>query len=425
MAAEPTRIARLAAAFENWRGTYFPERQLFLRSQGRVRFLTIPSFVQMGMAASLLVALGWGAVTSYAYLTRDLVLDNKNRTISTMSAQYQTLSSDFSALEAEVERRAELLEERQRFLETMLQSEPLTTAPQDATATPIEAAPEAEAAAEPSEQADDDTQSSLLDAFTLSSPAQAAAPSNIDRRKVLLAGLQDMERRQRSLAGVMLEELEGQIAAVDSALAPTTLSADDLLAQHHIGPMAAGGPYVPDRAFEGVFEAGDGDTFRALKDTSERLKIVTLALNSYPVGEPAAEYYISSRFGGRKDPLKHTWAHHPGLDLAAWPGTAIFAAAPGKVIYSGWFGPYGNMVEIDHGNGFRTRYGHMRKLRVNKGEQVDLGHRLGDMGSTGRVTGTHLHYEVWFNDAVIDPLPFMKAAEHVLKIQGRYEETTE
>jgi murein DD-endopeptidase MepM/ murein hydrolase activator NlpD len=82
------------------------------------------------------------------------------------------------------------------------------------------------------------------------------------------------------------------------------------------------------------------------------------------------------------------------------------------------------MVEIEHGNGFRTRYGHMRKLRVKKGEEVTVGTRVGDMGKTGRVTGTHLHYEIWFDGKVRDPMPFLKAANDVLKIQGRDEKTS-
>ena len=79
------------------------------------------------------------------------------------------------------------------------------------------------------------------------------------------------------------------------------------------------------------------------------------------------------------------------------------------------------MVEIDHGNGFHTRYGHMKKLHVKKGDKVNIGQRIGDMGKTGRATSSHLHYEIWFEGEVRDPLPFIKAADDVRKIQGRYE----
>lgn len=209
------------------------------------------------------------------------------------------------------------------------------------------------------------------------------------------------------------------------ALAETKLTTDLLIEKSTPQQLATGGPFIPDTAFDGIFDANDGTPFLDLKENSDRLKMVTNALNSYPVGKPAEDYYLSSRFGRRRDPFKKTWARHPGLDLAGWPGTAILATAPGKVVHAGWYGPYGNMVEVDHGNGFRTRYGHMRKVHVKKDDKITLGHRVGEMGKTGRATDTHVHYEVWFDDNVTDPMPFMKAAENVLEIQGRYEKTSE
>lgn len=377
----------------------------------------------MAIASGLLIAFGWGAVTSYAYLSRDQVIEGKNKTISTMSSQYQTLSSDFSALEAEVERRAVQLEERQRFLEEILQVDNASeTAPgslEDAVVAPRIPEQHGEEFAAPEQQ------SSLFDTLFASPSANATTITNNERRTLLLARLRQLEQRQRAVADMLLSETANQIAFVDQTLAETKLSTDALLEKAVAPTTAAGGPYVPEPNFDGVFLAADGSPFWALKESSERLKMVTNALNSYPVGKPTEKYYVSSRFGRRRDPFKKTWAKHPGLDMAGWPGSAINATAPGKVIYAGWYGPYGNMVEIDHGNGFRTRYGHMRKLHVKKNEQVILGQRVGEMGKTGRATDTHVHYEVWFDDTVRDPMPYLKAAENVLKIQGRYEKSYE
>jgi len=410
-----TKIARVFTQLEQWRDTYFPERQIFLRSQGRVRFLTIHSYTQITAASSLAIALTWGAVTSYAYMSRDRVIEDKNKTISTMSTQYQTLSSDLSALEIDVERRAQLLEQRQQFLEEILETDPAQTVNQPANK-PVET----ETDGSTPEQT-----SSLFETLFSSAPANAAILTNIDRRVTLVDRLRTMEQRQRSLASMMLKDVKQQLSVVDKTLAPSKLNTDDLIRKLSAPATAAGGPYVPDHAFEGIFAAEDGSPFLELKESSDRLKMVTNALDSYPLGEPAEKYYVSSKFGRRRDPIKKTWAKHSGLDLAGWPGTAINATAAGTVVYSGWYGPYGNMVEIDHGNGFRTRYGHMKKLRVKKNEQIDLGHRIGDMGRTGRATDTHVHYEVWFDDKVRDPMPFIKAAANVLKIQGRHEKTYE
>jgi len=398
------------------RQKYFAEKQLFLRSDGRVRFLTIGSNTQVFIASTLACSLVWGAMTSYAYLTRDLVIEQKNQTISSMSAQYQSLSSDFSSLEEEVERRTGLLEGRQEFLEELLAGEsekPDTAetnkdAPQETEAAPAGPAPE---------------NISLLDHFFAPSPDVQMAVPNGDRRKNLLARLESANKRQQQLVTHLLANAEGELATIENALAPTKLNVETLLAHFDGDATAVGGPFIPDQSFEPVFESGDEANLDKLIATKLRLEMATKTLDSFPVGIPAAKYYVSSKFGRRRDPLKKTWANHPGLDLAGWPGTAIYATAPGKVVHAGWFGPYGRMVEIEHGNGFKTRYGHMRKLRVKKGDTVIVGTRVGDMGKTGRVTGTHLHYEIWFDGSVRDPAPFLKAADNVLKIQGNHEKT--
>ncbi len=399
-----------------FRGKYFPERQLFLRSEGRVRFLTIGTNTQIAMASALAISLVWGSVTSYAYLVRDTVLENKNKTIHSMSADYQSLSTDFGTLEKEVERRAKLLEERQAFLEKMLGAEDVGT--------PIDAASPTPKAPEGLKETDKHPKTSFLNEFLGSKAVQAATINNSDRRSHLLARLKNTSLRQQKLVNKLLKDANARYAHIQSTLAPTKLSSDDLLDHFDGETSAMGGPYIPALGFEPIFDASDHLAFSDLISASQRLEMVTLVLDSFPVGKPAEKYYVSSKFGKRRDPLKKTWANHPGLDLAGWPGTAIYATAPGKVVHAGWYGPYGRMVEIEHGNGFKTRFGHMRKLRVKKGDTVEVGTRVGDMGKTGRVTGTHLHYEIWFDGKVRDPAPFMKAANDVLKIQGRHEKTS-
>jgi murein DD-endopeptidase MepM/ murein hydrolase activator NlpD len=400
----------------HYRGKYFPERQLFLRSEGRVRFLTIGTNTQIVLSSALAVSLVWGVVTTYAYLTRDTLLEEKNQTISNMSADYQTLSSDFGSLELEVERRAKLLEARQQLLEKMVNGEENTPPPPS---------PVSDVDTDEAQTATGNDKTSLLQEMLGSKPANAAVPDTVERRRALLARLENTALRQTQLAEALLTNARDELLHIETSLADTKLTTDDLL-EHLDGDTAAmGGPYLAAASISPIFSASDNVAFEKLVEERSRLEMVTLILDSFPVGKPAEKYYVSSKFGRRRDPLKKTWANHPGLDLAGWPGTAIYATAPGKVVHAGWFGPYGRMVEIEHGNGFRTRYGHMRKLRVKKGEEVTLGTRVGDMGKTGRVTGTHLHYEIWFDGKVRDPMPFLKAANDVLEIQGRNEKTSE
>jgi murein DD-endopeptidase MepM/ murein hydrolase activator NlpD len=124
-------------------------------------------------------------------------------------------------------------------------------------------------------------------------------------------------------------------------------------------------------------------------------------------------YRETSGFGYRVDPFKRTTAFHEGADLGAFYGATITSTAPGKVTYAGTKGGYGRVVEIDHGNGFKTRYGHLNSIAVKAGQAVAIGQKIGTMGSTGRSTGPHLHYEVYYRGKSYDPIKFLRAGKHV------------
>ncbi len=373
------------------------------------------------MSLAIIISLGWGGVTSYAYLTRDLTIQEKNIEIANISADYNSLENDFSALEKEIERRAIKLEERQKFLESSILGEDVDTGISNAD---VDVEPILPTETIISEETSD---ASFFDGWLGTDKIEVAEIlTTRERREILLSRLKEMSDHQHQIAANYLASLSAEQKHIENIIAPTSLNTEKFLTVASKSQInAVGGPFVPSAGFEGVFATGDGEIFDQIINNQERLKIVTNMLESFPAGEPAAKYYLSSRFGRRIDPIKKTWSNHYAVDLAGWPGTAIQATASGKVVKAGWLGPYGRMIEIDHGNGFRTRYGHMKKLRVKKGDIVELGQKIGDMGKTGRVTDTHLHYEVWFNGKVIDPLPFIKAGKDVLEIQRRHKETSE
>lgn len=128
------------------------------------------------------------------------------------------------------------------------------------------------------------------------------------------------------------------------------------------------------------------------------------AEGSKPSRLPFSARSISSRFGQRRHPVAGNWHRHSGVDFAAGTGTPVSATGSGTVTRSGWAGNYGYMVVIDHGDGVETRYAHLSRLDVAKGSKVDEGHQIGLVGSTGRSTGPHLHYEIRVNGAAVDPL---------------------
>jgi len=133
-------------------------------------------------------------------------------------------------------------------------------------------------------------------------------------------------------------------------------------------------------------------------------------LKSLPVAAPMAGYRETSPFGERSDPFNGRSAFHPGVDLAAPYGTPVVATAAGVVTFSGWSGAYGKIVEIDHGHGIVTRYGHLERATVLVGEHVAAGAQIGYEGSTGRSTGPHVIYEIDVNGEPQNPAKFMDLA---------------
>jgi len=394
----------------------FPERQIFLRSEGNVSFITLKSNVQIAISALLIVGTAWLISTSFTFLTRDLLLESKESQIANLNAENSALNDDFEALAVDVQKAADQLEARQKYLEEVISSgkvaEPVKV---------IDATQDGETSDAP-KIISQRSEPYLLE--RLMGTATANADSSIPRYQTLArmtATLKKLDAQQQTIAMRLVKASESEISKIDQILIDTPLSSDVFIAlaeQQHLGQ---GGPLIPLNKFEPVFNELDAKPFENLATNVYRLDVATSALQSVPTGEPAESYYISSRFGTRTDPFTKRKAKHPGLDMAGWPGTAIWATNVGTVIKAGKYPAYGNMVEIDHGNGIRTRYGHMKKLHVKRGETVTLGQKIGDMGKSGRATSSHLHYEIWFESEVRDPLPFLKAADNVRKIQRRNE----
>lgn len=145
-----------------------------------------------------------------------------------------------------------------------------------------------------------------------------------------------------------------------------------------------------------------GDLVRAMEVQKEKVERVPAG---WPMARNAGE--ISSTFGYRLDPINRHLSLHPGYDIRAPYGTPVFATARGVVTSAGYDGEYGNCVEIDHGGGISTKFAHLSKIGVTVGQTVDRGKNIGNVGSTGRSTGSHLHYEVHVNDQPVNPVKYL------------------
>lgn len=157
--------------------------------------------------------------------------------------------------------------------------------------------------------------------------------------------------------------------------------------------------------------------FQSIFQSWKKLDAVNVAATgaiSIPSIQPIAKFTFTSAYGVRSDPFQGSAAMHAGIDLASPTGTPIYATADGVVDRAEWFGGYGNMVEIDHGKGVATRYGHMSRIAAHPGERVKRGELIGYVGSTGRSTGSHLHYEVRIDGRAVNPVPFLQSANYIM-----------
>lgn len=168
-----------------------------------------------------------------------------------------------------------------------------------------------------------------------------------------------------------------------------------------------GGPLIS------LATAGDGSIdprFQRLGLSLARMDTLESGLASIPQVNPTTVAYVSSSYGYRRDPFTRGGAFHAGLDFPGPMGSPIFAAAKGTVTFVGRRSGYGNCIEVTHGNGLMTRYAHLSRFAAHVGETVDAGTRIAAMGSTGRSTGSHLHFEVRVNGRPVNPRPFLEAA---------------
>lgn len=271
--------------------------------------------------------------------------------------------------------------------------------------------------------------SAFSDLASLSAATEARAQQIEQRQKVIEAALSGHRIDPTLVAAAISGRLasEGPLARVEQAqLAQAALVAEALdvryqvtaaelkklgLTPARVGRDSVGGP----------FEKVGNATFKALFNNWKKLDQLQDGVIAIPSDKPVKSgAAFTSAFGVRSDPFRGGAAMHPGIDLSGAHGTPIYATADGTVLRSGWnSGGYGNLVELDHGRGITTRYGHLSAISAPAGSKVTRGQIIGRMGSTGRSTGNHLHYEVRIDGRAVNPIPFMKSTDYVLAMQRR------
>lgn len=230
----------------------------------------------------------------------------------------------------------------------------------------------------------------------------------------LLAELSNQQAAEEVVLQRAAERSADSIEDIETIIAMTGLEADSLLARARIEGLGQGGPFI---LATGEAPLGDelGGTMLSLENNMTRWESLKDVLRAMPLALPVDYYRITSAYGPRSDPVNGRRSMHRGLDMAAWMKSSVWAPAPGVVVYSGRKGRYGIVVELDHGFGIRTRYAHLNKALVEVGDVIGHRQRIALLGSSGRSTGPHLHYEVHFDGKSLNPMNFIKAGRYVFK----------
>ena len=228
--------------------------------------------------------------------------------------------------------------------------------------------------------------------------------------------INNLNESEKNVVARLTRKTSDEISTLETFINRTGLKADKLVAkmEKDANKKGQGGPFVELRA-----DTEPGEFLKAsinnLDNRVARLENLKNLVAVMPLAAPMDYFSISSHYGKRRDPINRRWAMHYGLDLVGAIGTRVYVTAPGTVVRAGFKGKFGRFIEVDHGLGFKTRYGHLNKILVKRGQKVNYRQKIGLLGNTGRSTGPHLHYEVLHNSKPRNPWRFIKAGRYVYK----------
>nr|WP_174818361.1 M23 family metallopeptidase [Ruegeria atlantica] len=427
---------------------YFPERRVFLKSDKDTRFIRLSSETQVVAVAGVAVMVGWTAVATAILLMDSIGSGNFREQAKRDQATYQERLNILSAerdarakealaaqdrfnaaLEQISAMQSELLasENRRRELETgieVIQTTLRTTMKQREDA-------RAELAALKQETSNADmyvaaSTAPVQMAFMTDALARTAeerdqiaanAREALDQRDDLELEIRLMQERSDEIFRQLEEAMVISVEPLDKMFRQAGMPTDRIIEEVRRGYSGMGGPLTPlSLSTRGEVEELSADEARAntLLKQMDQLNLYRLAAEKAPFANPVhSAVRFTSGYGNRRDPKTGGRRMHNGVDFAGPQGTDIFATADGVVTHAGWQSGFGRLVKIKHAFGIETLYAHNTKINVKVGQRVSRGDHIADMGSTGRSTGTHLHYEVRVNGKPVNPMTYIKAARNV------------
>jgi len=442
-------VYSLNRAFER----VFPERRIYVRSDARTRYFTLSPVSQCGAAVLTAGFLSWTALTSVAFVATAMDGRNAQNRLAAAQETYEiqlaALRDQQRLLEEELNRsnargdavtaelsakqrilvetatklqdaEAELAGLRAEFERTVAarraERDQINRLNEDVVALQLSLA-EAERRQETVDATFETFSGTMAEVIAARDDARSRAVA-LDRRVATLeTEIAAWQARQETLLAELEDASKTSLSALDALFVGTDVDLDKILKETKRDYTGRGSGPVSDEEDDGRAAKADADDPKrvaALMSDIERVSLMRVAIDRLPFGMPTRGARLTSGFGPRRDPFRRTYRMHKGIDFAAPIGTPIYTTADGVVVFSGRQRGYGIVVKIRHAFGFETVYAHLSKSRVQVGQRVERGDRIADMGSTGRSTGSHLHYEVRIDGKPVNPNKFIKAARDVL-----------
>ena len=442
-------LTRLAYRINQTLELYLPEQRLFLKSDTETRFIRLRPATQAIAIAVGGLALAWTILGTAILLSDSMSAGSSREQILRQQTLYEermnALSADRDlraeeaasaqerfnlALEQVASMQARLLasEDRRRELETGIdviqntlrrtireRDEARAELSQLQVANAGGSGRTAEAKAEDTVATLEFLTSSLDGTARERDRIQGAADKAAERAEQIAREKQDLELRNEAIFARLEEALTVSVEPLEKMFREAGMDPDDLLRTVRKGYGGQGGPLSPIALSSKGAASVEELRANAILAGLDEMNLYRLAAFKAPFSTPVTSGNVrwTSSYGRRNDPLGAGSRMHEGTDIAGPYGTPIYATADGVVTFAGWSSGYGRLVKVQHAFGIETRYGHLAQIRVDVGQKLSRGDRIGDMGNSGRSTGTHLHYEVRIGGGAVNPMTFIKAANHV------------
>ncbi len=444
-------VRSVSAMVNSVLGRFLPEQRLFSKSDERTRFYRLSPFVQFSGGAAILALIGWTGFLSYhQFASADLdakLLDPGTKLVSIYENRINRLEDEkrrladlLSRTRLELTNAANEVGEAHLSLGDALAAKSALKASALSYREQIEKLATLNSANENQNemlsdrllkvkislsrlnQQNSETETALTDlADALAATAKArdaisvSATQLAEENSALQTAL-DIGRDQQSRLVSRLEDAARlSLGSLKSVFSQSGVDLEKVLTAAKQEYSGSGGLFRPmEDNFEFDDESDAGERVNQLFSDMERINALRLAVHQLPFHRPVSAARFTSGYGGRKDPKNGRRSFHAGIDLAGPRGTAIYAAGAGEVVFSARQRGYGNLIKIRHAFGYETVYAHLNRRRVKVGDIVEPGDRIGDMGNTGRSTGTHLHYEIRVNGKTVNPAKYIEAARNVL-----------